>query len=93
MKNNIPTQLSIFIGGVFYTKKTMKNYWSLEAHNYFTSGWVQAIYIHKPEKSSHSIMKANVKPSWRVTEECHSAWVSIKSDGTVLTAHCTCKAG
>ena len=76
-----------------FTKESMKNYKSLEAHNYFTSGWVQTVFIHIPEKSDQVILRANVKPSWRVTEENHSAWIALKHDGTVTTAHCTCKAG
>ncbi len=71
----------------------MKNYKSLEAHNYFTSGWVQSIYTFKPENSDCMILRAEVKPSWRVTENSHTAWVAAKEDGTILTAHCTCKAG
>ena len=38
-------------------------------------------------------MKFMVKPSMRINEEPHHAWVAVDYDGTILTAHCICKAG
>ncbi|KAL3888060.1 hypothetical protein ACJMK2_000442 [Sinanodonta woodiana] len=58
-----------------YTRETMKNYKSLEAHNFLLSGW------------------ADVKPSWRVTEEPHHPWVAVTNEGRVIAAHCDCMAG
>jgi hypothetical protein len=45
----------------------MKNYKSLEAHNLFISGWV----TYKIKVTSNLLMKANVKPSFRVNEDPH----------------------
>lgn len=42
-----------------------------------TSGWVQVIYHHKPGASDCTLMKAQVKPLWRVTEESHQKWVAV----------------
>lgn len=76
-----------------YTTHTMKNHRSLEAHIYFTSGWVQTIYHFKPEGLKGIIFKAKVKPSWRVTEAYHNPWVAAEMDGSIITAHCDCTAG
>ncbi|KAL3885690.1 hypothetical protein ACJMK2_025736 [Sinanodonta woodiana] len=76
-----------------YTRETMKNYKSLEAHNFLLSGWVQTVYHMQPEKSTNFVLKADVKPSWRVTEEHHHPWVAVTSEGRVIAAHCDCMAG
>ncbi|XP_014676996.1 PREDICTED: uncharacterized protein LOC106816868 isoform X2 [Priapulus caudatus] len=77
--------------GVF-TQEAMKNYRSLDAHKFFVSGWVQTV-LHKKVGGNHVLFKADVKPSWRVTEEPHHPWVAVKTDGAVVTAHCDCMAG
>lgn len=71
----------------------MKNYKSLEAHKFFTDGWVQMIHHLKPEGSDCTIFKTQVKPSYRVTEKPHNTWVAVTSDGKILAAHCDCMAG
>lgn len=71
----------------------MKNYRSLEAHIFFSSGWVQVILHIKPDGSDCTMFKAQVKPSWRVTEKPHNTWVAIKDDKTIIAAHCDCMAG
>ena len=63
------------ISGVF-THEVMKNYRSLEAHNFFVSGWVQTVQ-HKNVRGNHVLFRADVKPSWRVTEEPHHPWVRL----------------
>jgi len=80
-----------FIG--IYTASKMKNYRSLEAHTFFTDGWVQTVHHFKPERSESTIFKTQVKPSYRVTEKPHNTWVAVKSDGNILAAHCDCMAG
>ncbi len=70
---------------------TMKNYHSLDAHNFFISGWVQIVYHRKPGNSG-IVFKADVKPSWRVTDPSHHTWVAVRSNGTVVAGHCDCMA-
>jgi hypothetical protein len=71
----------------------MKNYKSLEAHNFFISGWVQTVFHIKIKGTSNLLMKANVKPSFRVNEDPHQSWVAISKEGDIVSPHCDCKAG
>jgi hypothetical protein len=77
--------------GVF-SKEKMKNYRSMEAYNFFKSGWVHEIFHFRTEKNN-TMLKAQVRRSQRVTEVPHTAWVAANKDGIVLAAHCTCMAG
>jgi hypothetical protein len=70
----------------------MKNFRSLEAHNYFISGWVYTIF-HCATTSNLFVLKADVKPSQRLNDDPHHPWVTIKKDGVVTAAHCDCMAG
>ena len=70
----------------------MKNFKSLEAHNYFTSGWVQTVY-HIQTPSTDYLMKAEVKPSQRVNSVPHSPWIAVGKEGDIITAHYTYMAG
>ena len=71
----------------------MKNYKSLEAHKFFTSGWVDVVLHYKPSPGDITIFKTRVKPSWRVTDKPHNTWVAANSNGAVKVAHCDCMAG
>lgn len=71
----------------------MKAFKSLEAHNFFISGWVQTVFHYLTEKGAPFILKADVKPSQRVNEDPHHPWVAVNSSGTVVAAHCDCMAG
>ena len=64
----------------------MENYKSLEAYKYFSSGWVET-------DKKCILMKADVKPSYRVTDESHHPWVAVNKNGVVIVAHCNCMAG
>ncbi|XP_048748384.2 uncharacterized protein LOC125660689 [Ostrea edulis] len=75
-----------------FSPEAMENYRSLEAHTFFVSGWVQTVY-HLKTDSGNFILKADVRPSWRVTEEPHHPWVAVRKDGQVIAAHCDCMAG
>ena len=75
-----------------FTLETMKAYKSMEAYNYFISGWVDTCYLYKVNRDIH-IFKAKVLPSQRINESPHNPWVAVHKDGTILTAHCTCMAG
>jgi len=77
--------------GVF-TQEKMKNFRSLEAYNFFRSGWVQTVF-HCTTDTGNYIFKADVRPSWRVTETPHHPWVAVTGDGTIIAGHCDCMAG
>ena len=75
----------------------MKAYRSLEAFNYFESGFVQELLTHKVQEGAKTVMfvKASVLPSQRVGQKAqpYVAWALCEASGTILTGHCTCMAG
>ena len=76
-----------------FTREKLKACKSLEAYNYFSSGWVGICFIHEVN-SQFSVLKAEVRPSQRLSDRSHSPWVGVrKNDGSISTAHCTCMAG
>ena len=76
-----------------YTRKKIKAYKSLEAYNYFTSGWVGTCFIHDIDRE-FVVLKALVWPSQCLSNSPHHPWVAVKmKDGSICTAHCTCMAG
>jgi len=81
-----------YSGVCVFTHEEMKNYRSLEAYNFFQSGWVQTVY-HCKTVTGNFVFKAAVRPSWRVTEEPHHPWVATTPTGCVIAAHCDCMAG
>ena len=38
-------------------------------------------------------LKAHVKPSQRLSQKPHEAWVVFDKAGNIITGHCTCMAG
>ena len=79
--------------GVF-TRESMKNRKSLEAHNQFISGWVRTVYHYQKTGSNFMILKAEVMPSQRLNDNPHMPWVAINlKEPSVETVHCTCMAG
>ena len=64
-----------------YTQWNLENYRSLEAHNFFTSGFVGVVLHQKMSGSETFLFGCDVKPSWRVTEKPHWTWVE---DGTIF---------
>ena len=76
-----------------YTREKLKAYKSVDAYNYFTSGWVGTCFIHEINRE-FSVLKTTVKPSQSLSNPPHKAWVAVKrKDGSICTAHCTCMAG
>ena len=73
----------------------MKNRKSLEAYTWFQNGWVRTVFHLKPETTpGHFILKGDVTPSMRTSEEPHHPWVAVNRNlETVAVAHCTCMAG
>ena len=77
-----------------FTRVSLKNRKSLEAHNRFISGWVRTVYLYQKLGSNLLILKAKVMPSQRLNETIHLSWVAINLKGTsVQVAHCICIAG
>lgn len=77
--------------GIF-TREAMKNRKSLASYNFFHSGWVGSIR-HCFTESNLIVMLANVKHSQSMNEKPLRPWVTAKSDGSIISAHCDCKAG
>jgi len=78
-----------------YTKESLKAYKSLEAFNFFHSGYVRTVFYYECSHSSKvAVLKAEINPSQRSQDKPHSAWVTLlKENGSVVTGHCTCMAG
>ncbi|XP_049267370.1 uncharacterized protein LOC125756543 [Rhipicephalus sanguineus] len=70
----------------------MKAYKSLEAHNYFTSGWVRNIAATQLQ-SERVVVLGEVSHSQRLREPDLKVWCLANVDGSIITAHCTCMAG
>ena len=80
-----------------YGADEMKAYRSLEAFNYFESGFVQEMLTHKVQEGARTVIfvKASVLPNQRVGQKAqpYVAWALCEATGTILTGHCTCMAG
>lgn len=75
-----------------FTRETLKAYRSLEAYNFFHSGWVHTV-LSSTLGSDKCFLKAKVNRSQALSEKPHEAWVCVDTDCTILNAHCTCMAG
>ena len=76
------------------TKEELKAYKSLQGYNYLTSGWVGAIStILGSADGSKLVVKAKVRHSQSVLSPGLVPWVAAEQNGTIICAHCTCKAG
>ncbi|XP_072142334.1 uncharacterized protein [Dermacentor andersoni] len=76
----------------YVTLQQMKVYKSLDAHNYFTSGWVRNIAAMRLQ-SERVIVLGEVSHSQRLREPDLKVWCLANTDGSIITAHCTCMAG
>ncbi|KAL1267167.1 hypothetical protein QQF64_002842 [Cirrhinus molitorella] len=76
----------------FYSTKQMKAYKSMDAYNYFVSGWVNDIGT-KVLQNDNRLVFARVNHSQRSAETPLKTWVIAKHDGEVIAAHCNCMAG
>ena len=74
------------------TQQELLQWKSLEAYNYFKSVHVHTVELWVPSNSL-CLLRAFVKPSQKSPDKQHLAWVAVKVDGQILTAHCTCMAG
>ena len=76
----------------FYTQQQLMQWKSLEAYNYFVSGHVRSVMVRIVTPTC-CVLKALVNPSQSSPDKAHEAWVAVKSDGQIMTAHCKCMAG
>ena len=78
----------------FYTRDQLKAKKSLDDYNFFVNGWVNGVTVLKVDNSSiNYLFLSTVKHSQSVSLPPLRVWVITKSDGEVITAHCTCMAG
>ena len=78
-----------------FTRDKIRAYKSLEAYNFFVSGHVQDVFIHKLPLSTYVYLKSKVLPSQRqgVKEILYDVWVIINNAGWILSGNCTCMSG
>ena len=77
-----------------YTGESLKAYRSLDAYNYFVSGWVESVCVVEIRSCKDTyLVTARVRHSQRVSATPVRTWVALKQDGPVVCAHCTCMAG
>ena len=71
----------------------LKAYKSIDGYNFFVNGWVSNIVVTQIEGRHHYHFTAIVKHSQTLSATPLKVWVGCKSNGEVVTAHCTCMAG
>ena len=76
-----------------FTQAQLLQWKSMEAYNYFQSGHVRNIKIFSVKSTQSCVCMSFVNPSQKSPDKANHSWVAIKSDGSIITAHCTCKAG
>lgn len=76
----------------FVTLQEMKVHKSLEAHNYFTSGWVHGLSTASLTGNKVLVL-SKVNHSQRLRDAPLKVWILGLTSGEILTAHCTCMAG
>ncbi|XP_047233578.1 uncharacterized protein LOC124875451 [Girardinichthys multiradiatus] len=76
-----------------YTGESLKAFKSTDAYRYFTAGWVIDPKIWYQKNKKIFLCKAKVNHSQAIIATPTQPWVVVREDGTVLMAHCTCKAG
>nr|XP_023015349.1 uncharacterized protein LOC111504870 [Leptinotarsa decemlineata] len=75
----------------FYTNEQMKAFKSLEAHKYFTSGFV--LKAGTKVINDFYVLVGKVKHSQRANAKPLDVWCIVTKDGSIATAHCICMAG
>ena len=78
-----------------YTAESLRAYKSLDGYNFFVSGHVRDVW-YRSVSESVCYLKSFVLPSQKAPERknWHECWVCLeKKEGSIFSAHCTCKAG
>ena len=77
-----------------YTGDSLKAYKSLDAYNYYASGWVDNVKVFTiPSCPGTYLITARVKHSQKLSATPVKPWVAVEQQGMVVCAHCTCMAG
>ena len=77
-----------------YTGDCLKAYKSLDAYNYYASGWVDNVKVFTiPSRPGTYLITARVKHSQKLSATPVKLWVAVEQQGMVVCAHCTCMAG
>ena len=75
------------------TGQQMKAYKSMDAYNFFVSGWVNTIFTKPVAGTDKVVVTARVNHSQRARETPLKTWLLAEKDGNVCMAHCNCMAG
>ena len=75
------------------TGQQMKAYKSMDAYNFFVSGWVNTIFTEPVAGTDKVVVTARVNHSQRARETPLKTWLLAEKDGNVCMAHCNCMAG
>ncbi|EDO30929.1 predicted protein [Nematostella vectensis] len=75
------------------TGQQMKAYKSLEAYNFFVSGWVNSILTKKVTSSTRILVTGRINHSQRSRATPLKSWFLAEKSGEVIVAHCNCMAG
>ena len=75
------------------TGQQMKAYKSMDAYNFFVSGWVNTIFTNPLAGTDKVIVTARVNRSQRARKTPLKTWLLAEKDGNVCMAHCNCMAG
>ena len=70
-----------------YTQQQLMQWKSMDAYNFYKSGHVREIRVWIASQST-CVLMAKVNPSQAAPQKTHHAWVGVKDDGQVITAHC-----
>jgi hypothetical protein len=75
-----------------FTRGKLRCHKSLDAFNYYISGWVQTVFYF--DLTVNCVLKAKVRSSHCLNEKPHEPWVGVEeATGRIITSHCNCTAG
>ena len=77
-----------------YTQEQLLSWKQLEGYNYFQSYYVRTVWLRVFDVNKNiCVLKAFFNLSQCTPDNAHEARVITKTDGTVITGHCTSMAG
>lgn len=88
---NIGHVFSYFLESKAFETEYIGQYKLRKAYSFFGSGFVEKVYIKKANNMFYA--RSSVTPSQRIREKQHQLWILFNSDGSIVTAFCTCTAG
>lgn len=75
------------------TGQQIKAYKSMDAYNFFVSGWVNTIFTKPVAGTDKVVVTVRVNYSQRARETPLKTWLLAEKDRNVCVAHCNCMAG